>query len=598
MKLIIKEYLSSLKERGELDSVLPDLLSQLGLNVYSRPARGTRQDGVDVAAVGSLDNGPEKVYLFSIKPGDLTRRGWDGDSEQSLRPSLNEIIDAYIPNRLPAEHRGKDVVICIALGGDVREPVRPLVTGFIGKNTKDNITFEEWNGDKLAAYIESSFLQEDLLPDDARSHLRKSLAMLDEPDVSYHYFAQLVQLLSKVHALNDTQRVRAMRQMSICLRILYGWALQAENLESAYRSGELTLLHAWSVFKLHAGKNNKITRDMHDAFLSISTAYNQICIEFLSVNVLPYADKLHAVSFAVQGSCSLDVNLKVVDLLGRLDVDALWAFWGMQRCAENESTAVEEMPSEIQIYLEAIKALINNNPALLLPVKDEQAIDISIVLLALAIDGGNRDFILSWLREMLARARFAYKAHWRYPSVLHSYTQLLEHPRLRDEGYRKHLTSGSILYPLIALWAALLHDEQLYSEVAQVQALMPHCTYQFWYPDEHSEDHLYQNSNDHGAALVNLALNTSTEAFLAQVFGECEQTRHFAELSAVKYRWWPLIIVACRHYRLPLPLHLLIGLREQEQTNDNDAAATESTDNVREERAGPPLHPASRSAPL
>ena len=585
MKLIIKEYLSSLKERGELDSVLPDLLSQLGLNVYSRPARGTRQDGVDVTAVGSLDGGPEKVYLFSIKAGDLTRGGWDGNSEQSLRPSLNEIIDAYIPNRLPAEHRGKDIVICIALGGDVREPVRPLVTGFIGENAKGNITFEEWNGDKLAAYIESSFLQEDLLPKHARSYLRKSLAMLDEPDVSYRHFRQLVHLLSKIHKLNDAQRVTAMRQMSICLRILYGWARQAKNMESAYRSGELTLLHAWSVFRLHADKDNRITRAMWDALISIFTAYHQICSEFLNVNVLPYADKRHAVSFAVRGSCSLDVNLKVFDLLGRLGVGALWALWSVQRCAEDESTAREEMRREMQRCLKAIGALINNNPALLLPVKDEQAIDISIALLALAIDGGNRDFIRSWLGDMLARARFAYEAHSRYPSVLDSYIQLLEHPRLRDEDYRENATSGSILYPLIALWAALLQDEQLYGEVAQVQALMQHCTYQFWYPDEHSEDHFYQNSNDHGATLVNPALNISAETFLAQVFGECEQTRHFAELSAVKYDWWPLIIVACRHYRLPLPLHFLIGLREQEQTNDDDAAATGRTDNVREVQA-------------
>ena len=568
MKLIIKEYLSSLKERGELDSVLPDLLSQLGLNVYSRPARGTRQDGVDVAAVGSLDGGPEKVYLFSIKPGDLTRRDWDGASEQSLRPSLNEIIDSYIPNRLPAEHRSKDIVICIALGGDVREPVRPLVTGFIRQNMQGNITFEEWNGDKLAAYIESSFLQEDLLPDHARSHLRKSLAMLDEPDVSYHHFAQLVQLLSKVHALNDAQRVRTMRQMSICLRILYAWARQAENLESTYRSGELTLLHAWSVFKLHADEDNKTKSAMQAALISISAAYERICSEFLGVNVLPYAGKLHAVSSAVRGSCSLDVNLKVFDLLGRLGVEALWAFWGMQRCAEDESTAGEEMFSEMQRHLEAIRTLINNNPALLLPVKDEQAIDISIALLALAIDGDNRDFILSWLGEMLARARFAYEAHWKYPSVLRSYTQLLEHPRLRDEDYRENVTSGSILYPLIALWAALLKDKQLYREVAQVQQLMPHCTYQFWYPDEHSEDHFYQNNDAHGATLAKLALNTSAETFLAQVSGECEQTRHFLELSAVKYGWGLLIIVACRHYRLPLPLHLLTGLREQEQTNN------------------------------
>ena len=68
MKLIIRQYLASLKERGELDAILPDLLSELGLNVYSRPSRGTRQDGVDVAAVGKLEgDDTDKVYLFSIK---------------------------------------------------------------------------------------------------------------------------------------------------------------------------------------------------------------------------------------------------------------------------------------------------------------------------------------------------------------------------------------------------------------------------------------------------------------------------------------------------------------------------------------------------
>jgi len=72
MKLIIKQYLASLNERNELDALLPDLLSQMGLNVFSRPGIGTKQHGVDVAAVGSLNGDPEKVYLFSIKAGDLT----------------------------------------------------------------------------------------------------------------------------------------------------------------------------------------------------------------------------------------------------------------------------------------------------------------------------------------------------------------------------------------------------------------------------------------------------------------------------------------------------------------------------------------------
>ena len=61
MKLILKEYLASLRERDELDAILPDLLSQLGFTVLSKPQRGTRQYGVDVAAVGALNGGIEKT---------------------------------------------------------------------------------------------------------------------------------------------------------------------------------------------------------------------------------------------------------------------------------------------------------------------------------------------------------------------------------------------------------------------------------------------------------------------------------------------------------------------------------------------------------
>lgn len=117
MKLILKQYLASLKERDELDALLPDLLSEMGLNIFSSPQRGTSQRGVDVAAAGDMGDGVDKVYLFSIKAGDLTRKEWDGNSEQSLRPSLNEIKDAYIPSRLPVEHKNKPIVICICFGG-------------------------------------------------------------------------------------------------------------------------------------------------------------------------------------------------------------------------------------------------------------------------------------------------------------------------------------------------------------------------------------------------------------------------------------------------------------------------------------------------
>lgn len=213
MKLIIKEYLASLREREELDAVLPDLLSQMGMNVFSRPGRGTRQDGVDVAAVGSIDDEEEAVYLFSIKPGDLRRNDWDGDAVQSLRPSLNEILDTYLRNRVPRQHRGRKIKICICVGGDIREEVRPSVEAFKDNNSTDDTSFEEWNGDRIASLIESYFLREDLLPEAARSHLRKALALIDEPDASYKHFAVLVHSILSGDIAKAAQRIRAVRQL-------------------------------------------------------------------------------------------------------------------------------------------------------------------------------------------------------------------------------------------------------------------------------------------------------------------------------------------------------------------------------------------------
>ena len=103
MKLILKQYLASLKERAELDAVLPDLLSSMGLNVFISPTRGVKEYGVDIAAVGQINGEVEKVYLFSVKSGNLTRETWNGHTAQALKPSLDEILYAFIPSRIPPQ---------------------------------------------------------------------------------------------------------------------------------------------------------------------------------------------------------------------------------------------------------------------------------------------------------------------------------------------------------------------------------------------------------------------------------------------------------------------------------------------------------------
>jgi hypothetical protein len=562
VNLVIRQYLASLRERGELDAILPDLLSQLGLTVFSRPRRGTRQDGVDVGAVGRVGDGDEKVYLFSIKAGDLTRKEWEGDV-QALRPSLIAILEVYVRNRLPTEHRDKPIVVCVCLGGDVREEVRPDLVAFIEKHSSSTVSFEEWNGDKLASLIQASFLREELLPIGARSSLRKALALLDEPGSSFTHFAALIRSLSGAQDANEAAQVSAIRQMNLCLRILFAWCRDAGNTEAAFLAAEFTLLHGWTIVREFTVSETKDAEAVRIAFMSIYDVYQEICGDFIKGAVLPHVNKLHGLSTAVRSPCSLDVNLKLFDLIGRVGVAGLWAFWTATRVAEDQAEERAQLLEQAANLGHAAKVMIASNPTLLLPATEDQSIDVAIVLLLLALDEINIDDMKGWLREILQRAAFALRSHGHYPSTLGAYGDLLAHPKLRDDEYRKEVTAGSILYPLIAVWAALLDEHEVYEEIAALKReLLSHCTFQYWFPDESTEAHLYIGGGPHGATLTDVCVDRPEADLLDQLFSECEAP-YFEDLSAVKFGWWPLVVVACRHHRLPLPLHLLRSLRRE-----------------------------------
>ncbi|MEW8333831.1 MAG: hypothetical protein AB2728_20525 [Candidatus Thiodiazotropha sp.] len=570
MKLIIKQYLASLKERSELDALLPDLLSQMGLNVISMPGRGTRQDGVDVAAVGSLKGGPEKVYLFSIKAGDITRSAWDGDSIQSLRPSLNEIRDSYVSNRLPKEHEDKQIAICLCFGGDIQEQVRTSVEGYIEQNSTDRIAYEKWNGDKLAELIQTNFLREDLLPENSRPLLRKALALLDEPEASFGHYVQLVTSLYNVATEEHSKKLTALRQMSICLWILFAWARDNGNLEASYLSAERTLLLAWDLAKKEVDKKTKVAKGVQEAFHSVLGAYFQIADEYINRKILPHVAVLDGLSSAVRPSSSIDVNLKLFDVLGRVAMYGLWSTWSMSVAEENEYK--KGLALQSKRVSDAIKSLVSNNQVLLLPIKDEQAIDIFLALFQLATNNDNERDMKLWLSEIIERARFAYEGNGPYPCTIHDYAGLLDHPRRGDEDYRKEVTEGSILYPNIALWAAILGEKKIYGKVADFKGKnLSHCNFQLWYPDDATEDNLYANMDLHGAAFSNVPVDLSAEEFLKELWEECGHTQHFQQLSSQQKGIWPLTMLACRHYRIPVPVHFTLGFRNSRKDNEHDS---------------------------
>lgn len=510
MKLIIKQYLSSLKERNELDVLLPDLLVMMGLDVFSKPSIGTRQYGVDVAAFGSIDGGAEKVYLFSIKAGDLDRIDWDCGNPQDLRPSLNDIIDVYIPTHLPSKYKNQPVEICICFGGDLKESARLSVTQYEDKHKIGNLTFSEWGGDKLTHLVEQYFLNERLLPKDFQSMLRKSLALLDEPTISYKHFSQLICALSKVET--DKDKIKALRQLRISLGVLIAWCKEADNLESAYLSAELALLHAWELSKVSFEKTTKSAIAIKESFRSIISAYLLLCDDFLQEKILPHIDKKYALSHAIRSFNRVDVNLKLFDLLSRVAMRGIWLQREILITQKNNDSLIEQRDK----YYLYVKQLINNNPMLLTPYKDEQAIDIVIAIYFLMYDKRNNvEYIRGYLLEMINNINFNFEIHSNYPCNINQYHQLIEHPLEKTEEYRKENTKGSILYPYIAFFAAHLGFDDIYKIVQDFKKeKLQHCTFQLWYPDEISEEFFYTNKDKHGSALINVFVDRNKECFL------------------------------------------------------------------------------------
>lgn len=597
MKPIIREYLASLREREELDAILPELLSALGYTVYSRPQIGGRQYGVDIAALSPPDEGGEvRVCLFSVKKGDLTRQEWNGASTQALRPSLDEIIDAYIPTRIPPQYKDHKITICLCFGGDVVEQVRQEVTGYTERHTTPKLTFEEWNGERIAEHLVDGVLSEELAPNGARAHFRKAVALLDEPDAAYGHFHRLVHVLLATRQQDVTARTLALRQLYLCTWVVFAWARDLGNLEAAYRVGELALLSGWELAKAESAgaEEQKSSEAVRRTFSGILQLYLIISDAFV-LKFDPFVTLPDALALSVNSQSPLDVNLKLFDLLGRFALYGIWQDWLRQRqdaevgeALEDEASAnvsdsrgtaeanvaeraaaaqaADDEPPPVQsadsvaLITRRFLSLIASNPALGLPAADHGATDIGLALYCWLRSGLGAEEVAGWLEEAVGRLDFSVRTRRRYPTIGRTYQDIMtEHADSSDEAF-KAATAGSTLIPLLAVWTAAIGRTDLTAALSTlVRDKLAHCSMQLWSPGADSEAHLYINDASHGRALSGLTIDANGSGLIGAIERMLGDSPPLNDLSANVTGFLPIILVACRHWRLPVPPELYIG---------------------------------------
>lgn len=557
MKLILKEYLASLKERGDLDkAVLPNLLSELGLTVLNTPMIGTRQNGVDIAAVGKIkghDN-QKYLYLFCIKAGNVSRNDWDGNP-QAVRSELNEIKDVYRRSNIAEEHKALPIKICLCCGGELDETVLTNWAGYTAEHSDDNISYEEWNGDRLADHMMKVLLARELLDDDVRRNFQKAVAMVNEPDACYGYSFHCLKALLSGGFDNKKQQLLKLRQAYICVHTIASWAIEADNYESIYTISELGLLLCWDAIK--QDKPSKKPTKHFVALTGVLDQFLQLYIRlselYFSKTTYPYADKLHALSVAVRSREPVDVNLAMFSLIGRLAIRGIWTRL-LSDFAKDTNPELSKGLMEISHRsVSTIIKLINNNPILSSPLKDDQMIEIALVML-LAQETNTVEKFFGWLRSIGIRTSTALLTNGPYPTCMQDYADLLSHPVDSSQVYRKEACAGSILYPFLFLWLNHVDGEEDLNEfVSRLSDRIPHCSHQAWLPDELTDEQIWSGGIYHGVCISGLNPKLGQEKIIKMLNNAMKECTGINDMQVINRNLYPLLLTACRHYRLPIP---------------------------------------------
>lgn len=549
MKLIIKEYLTLLKESEELDALLPDLLLSMGIIPLNKAQIGVRQNGVDIAAAGKDKNGTETLFLFVIKRGDIGRTDWNNASPQSIRPTLDEIEDVYLNKHVAAKHKKLPQKIVLCTGGDLKQEVKDNWEGYVRSKQVDGIKeYDFWGGDVLSVLLEKYMFNEHILPANLKTKFRKVLALLSDQDYSLEdYYEILEDLLLKTDLSSfskTTARKKAekiLRTVHLCQNIIFLWAQSENNLKPALLCSERTILNSWHfIIQNNLDTSPKVIEIFHQIYTSLIKVHYEY---FLRVQ--PYCQVPE--SFSRYGAHPIQVGLNVYEHLGFMtNAAVLFMHYGVQFKQEG-------MLNDAFNMIQTIKSFISNHACIKTPYFDDHIIEISSAIFLLQ-SSDEIDFIKYWLTEIVNSISFAYRYMGKYfPIQSDSFDDLVDLCILNSVK-KEVLFEISTLLPILSQWCIALGLEETYNFIQKnVQIFFSECNCQIWYPDHKSDDLLYRKNSSSlsGATEAKIDMNLDWETMIKRIKEVQDKTIPLSSLTAIKNGLLPLIFIACRHFRTP-----------------------------------------------
>lgn len=545
MNFLTSEYIALLKEDGELDTLLIDILNSKGITPISKPQKG-RQYGVDIAAIGKDTDGIEKLFLVTVKQGNITRSVWDS-GQNSVRQSLNEIRETYITISLTARQKKLPKIIILATNGDLEQTIQTSWAQYTEKFKEDSIEFDFWGIDDITKMVSTSLLAERLFNTEMRSLLKKTLAFLELKDYDLNHYKELVNLILDKKFKTKKPILKRLKLLQICLNIVFKWAEDNGYLKSALKAADKTILKSFDWL------NNQ------DHFTE-----KYIYLEFYNIHLLrrkigiAYFDKVsdhYYIEHSLQrySRNQIEYSLTVWEEIGILANIGLTEIRQYQYHFDTkapESATIYEQSA--MIVSEALVSLINTNPPSHYPLYDDHIIDLEPAMRFLYLTG-KKEECTKWLRTLTLGIHDAKILKGFFPLFRNNYEKLVEYYVGNTEQDEK----SSMLLTLLVDWSAILNSNEAYQDLKNILELFENkLNLQIWFPKSETEEFYLNNgySRESGKVKHSIALYDSIEDYKKEMEEEVELFSAEKDFSAIKTGYdFIFTITSLYHRELPFP---------------------------------------------
>lgn len=452
---IIKQYISSLKEDNELDFIFPILLERMGFRILSTPkqSKGMSQYGRDVVAV-KKKNGVPTLFLFELKGfvakdvTDRTLNEKDGLIE-SLRASKYTVYeDVSIPNlkNYPRQY-------VFVHNGTVDANAQPTLNRFIKSEFPEG-NFERWDLAKLTSLFSKYLFDETLLADDESYRLfKKCLVLLDAEENDYSDISRLIELqlqkLDKAKRDNKRSLQNCFATLRLIVSMVYFYSQESDNLYPAKFCVDTVVLKVWAwILKGKREKKTSILRLFNGLVMQQMLIYEEYVnkiLQFANFNKSLY-------SFQASLTEHVFYPLRCYDFLG----DLIYFYLLTEAYGA-------DLKKVGKIRMNALKAIIRNNPACTVPLLDTHSIPILLVFRFMAFrikDQDDEECLVSFIIDTILNTMIRYKKNNMWPEMSGNRMALVKSLIKKSEEYA---CDSSLLILTLFEIIAYLNIPDLYS---------------------------------------------------------------------------------------------------------------------------------------